>query len=279
MNSAPLVSIIMPVYNRASFLEVAIKSIINQSYQNWELIIIDDASTDSSQNIIKNFIRQEPRIKLLKNSTNQHIVYSRNKGLKKAQGKYIAFLDSDDRALPERLERQVNFMENNPKVGVCGSAVELINTTGKILKVRSYPEKDAEIRVAFFFFNPILQSTAIVRKECFDKLGFFDDQFRNAEDLNIWFRFGNQYLLHNLPEVLGQYRLHDENSLITDQKMMIRNVLKARKLAVKKYGYRMNFKTQIAYLCSWLMLIFPTFLVRKIFNWWRDRKHYIKLFL
>lgn len=130
MDPAHLVSVIMPAYNSAPFISEAIVSVRNQTYQNWELIIIDDASTDATVSIAKNFLLNDPRIKLLKNHQNKGSGLARNMGIKEAAGKYIAFLDSDDLWLQDKLELQVNFMEEND-LAMTYSSYLLMNEDGK----------------------------------------------------------------------------------------------------------------------------------------------------
>ncbi len=137
----PLVSIITPTFNSQDFLEQTIDSILDQSYKNWELILIDDASTDNTVNLIKDYISKHSKISLIQNNTNQGAGVSRNKGINAAKGDFIAFLDADDLWIPNKLEVQINFMLKN-NVDVCFSSYDLIDEEGNKLykKVKALPE-------------------------------------------------------------------------------------------------------------------------------------------
>lgn len=128
MNNTPLVSVNMPCYNCSKYIKQSIDSILNQTYTNFELIIIDDGSTDNSVEVIKEF--SDKRIKLFENITNQGIVYSRNRAVENSKGKYIAILDSDDIAYPTRIEKQLNFMESNPDFAMTGTWFDIIDENG-----------------------------------------------------------------------------------------------------------------------------------------------------
>ena len=262
----------MPVYNNQRFVAQAIKSIQNQTYPHWELIIIDDASEDQTPKILTKKKKEDSRIRLFRNTTNQHIVFCRNRGIDQAQGDYVAFLDSDDRAHPQRLEKQLHFLRTHPQYGLCGSNVQLINPQGKILGIRSFPEDHDAICEAFFFYNPILQSTAMIQRAVLNKAGGFDDTYRNAEDLDMWMRLGTFCKLRNLPEILGDYRLHQTNSIVTQQKKMIRHALRLRKKGWQKLGYPRTWKAALVYYITYMMLYLPPKVVRALFGLIRDKK-------
>jgi glycosyltransferase involved in cell wall biosynthesis len=129
---APLVSIVIPVYNGEKYLADSLDSVLCQTYQNWELIIINDGSTDSTEQLILNY--QDKRIKYLRNDDNKGIIFSLNRGLRESKGVYIARLDADDIALPFRIEKQVEFLSENPDYVMCGSYFQTIDSKGNLLK-------------------------------------------------------------------------------------------------------------------------------------------------
>jgi glycosyltransferase involved in cell wall biosynthesis len=266
MNTLPLVSVVMPVYNTARFLPDAIESVLSQTYSNFEFIIIDDASTDGSWEIIQAYMNRDRRIRSYRNNQNRHIVYSRNSGIQQSEGDYVAFLDSDDIALPNRVERQVAYMIATPRCGVCGSNFMIIDPFGNTLGTKKFPEKDEDIRNSFFYFNPFAQNTVLIRKRCFDRVGLYNDAFRNAEDLDMWIRIGAEFELHNLQEFLVKYRIHENNSILKSQKTMIKSTLAIRRNAVDRFGYKMGPKAHIAYTLTKGMLYLPSGLVLRLFN-------------
>ena len=196
----------MPVYNSEKFVAEAIQSILDQKFNNFELIIINDASTDNSLNIIELF--QDKRIKVFQNEKNRGIVYSRNKGLKFSKGEYIGMFDSDDIAYPEKFKEQIAFLEKNKDFGMVGSRVKFIDENGKRLpgswKLKASPEMIPSIML---FKNYFLQSAVLYRKECINKFSFRDG-FDILEDYLIWLEIISDYKAWNLQKYLVKYRIH-----------------------------------------------------------------------
>ena len=269
MNS-PAISVVMTAYNTEKYIKEAIESILNQTFKNFEFIIVDDGSTDNTRLIIEEYAKKDGRIKVIYNETNLGIVFSSNKAIKIAKGKYIAIMDSDDISKASRLEQQFAFMESNPKVGVCGTNVILINKDGQKIGYKSFPETDEKCKKAFFFCNPFAHNTVMLRRECFDEFGYYDNDFLNAQDLEIYMRFGQKYKLHNLQEYLVYYRIHGQNSLFKNQKRMIKNTLKARKIALKKYNYHCPFWGYPAYFLTWFFQKMPPKFTYKTFSLLRN---------
>lgn len=204
-----LVSVLMPVYNGEQFIASAIESILQQTYTNWELIIVNDGSTDQSEAIIRSF--QDERIILHNNDQNRGIVFSRNVGLKHAKGTYLAFLDSDDIAIPNRLSEQVNYLNEHPKIGLLGSAVQLIDTNDTIINFAvDYPRGNHVIKVTMCFRNAFASSTIMCRKSALPNDGF-NSNFPVAEDYDFWLRIAEKWEVDNLAEVLTKYRIHASN--------------------------------------------------------------------
>ncbi len=206
MSKNPLISVVMPVYNSEKYIGEAIESVLQQSFRNFEFIIVDDASTDTGTKIIKKYAHKDKRIKILYNKKNLGIAETRNKGILKAKGKYIATQDSDDISTPNRFETQFKYLEKNPKVGVVGSYIKIFSKDKKSTSIRKYPEKDKDLRKIIFFVCPIAQPTSMIRREVFEKVGLYDKKYPPAEDLDLWFRIGTEYELANIPKVLLRYR-------------------------------------------------------------------------
>jgi len=258
------ISVIMPAYNAEKYIKEAIESILNQTFKDFEFIIVDDASTDNTRKIIGTYAKKDGRIKVLYNEKNLGIVHSYNKAIKIAKGKYIAILENDDIAAPTRLEKQFVFMEANPKVGVCGTNIVLINEKGKEIGRRIRPELDKECRRAFFLYCPIFHTTAMIRKECFEKLGYYDDKFIYAQDLEIFMRFSIGYKLHNLQEFLGYYRLHAANASFKRWARAIKSAQMARLTAVREYHYSFPLLGYPAILFTCFFHIMPSKLAYKV---------------
>jgi len=200
----PRVTVLMPVYNGAPFLADAIQSILQQTFIDLEFLIINDGSTDDSVAIIQKF--HDPRIRLIHNGTNQGLVASLNLGMGLAQGEYIARMDADDVSRPERLARQVCFMDENPKVGVCGSWVQFFPKRNNY--VWKLPEKSEEIRCWQFHTVGVAHPSVIMRRKLFVEHGLlYDPEYRHIEDYELWSRALNYMEFANIQTVLLDYRI------------------------------------------------------------------------
>ena len=151
-----------------------------------------------------------------------------NRALDMVRGEFIARLDSDDVALPERFSQQLDFLEKNPEYILCGSNFQFIDQDGKVGKIRQLPETNGEIQNSFLIKNPIAQSALMIRTSMLGALRY-DENFEVAEDLEFWMRLGTLYKMYNLQKILVQYRIHGKNSALIKQKQVIKNTLLARK--------------------------------------------------
>lgn len=208
--SRPQISVITPIYNREKEIINCIKSVKDQTFKNFEHIIIDDGSTDNSLKVIIKLSKKYKKIRILKNSKNEGISFCRNLGIKKASGKYIVWQDSDDIASENRLEELFNFMEKNKNIAICGSFIEYF---GFNKGIRKYPLSNNEIIKKVFRYTPIAQPSAIVRKKLYKKVGLFNQKLKTAEDLDMLFRFLRFYKGANIDKVLLKYNY--SNSSIT----------------------------------------------------------------
>lgn len=209
----------MPVFNSELYLSQAIESILNQTYKEIELIVVNDGSTDNSKQIIKSY--NDPRIKYFEHSVNRGIVKTRNECIANSNGKYIAYLDSDDFAYSSRIEKQVNFLETHKEIGLCGSYYEMVNEKGKILTRYRVPLKDIEIRTHLLLNNCIANSSVMVRTELVKELEYLES-YEMAEDYFLWYRLSKITKTANLPSYLLQYRVHGANVSIKKSETMLR---------------------------------------------------------
>lgn len=199
----PSVSVVMPVYNGGQYLAEAIHSILNQTFLDFELIMIDDGSTDQTLELIRSF--HDRRIILLRNADNRGNCASRNIGMEIARGKYICVMDADDVALPLRLEKQYTYMEQNPGTGICGSFIQVIPSG-------FCPEFIVEehlLKVAFLANNYCSHPSLILRKEFLLRFQLrYNEEYRYSADFDFCARGFRYFRVHNIPDVLLQYRRH-----------------------------------------------------------------------
>lgn len=199
----PLVSVIMPVYNAENFIMEAVKSILCQTLTDLELIIVDDGSTDNSLKLIQSY--SDCRIIIIRNEMNQGNYPARNKGLRLARGQYIAVMDADDVAHPERLAKQVDYLKKNKHVGVVGCWPLLSN--GRVLK---WPENHDLIKVLLLQCNCVPHSSIMMRKKDIEVFHFYyDENYRYSSDYDLMTRVVNNMKIHIIPEMLLVYRIRD----------------------------------------------------------------------
>ena len=227
------ISIIMPVYNGEKYLKEAIESILNQTFKNFELIIINDGSSDQSKNIIENFL--DKRIKNLENKKNKGLIYSLNYGISKAKGKYIARMDADDISHLNRLEIQFNYLEKNKEIFFLGSQVEKVYSKTEKTKLSRLRTTYSDIKTDLLFANPFIHPTLMFRREIFSE-NCYEEGLNGAEDFGLWQDLIYKYKGINLSNVLLKYRILETGITKTYDKKIY------EKLEVHKKIYQKSLK-------------------------------------
>ena len=208
MSRQPLVSVLMSVHNDLQYLRESIDSIFNQSFGDFEFILIDDGSTDGSGDFLKNL--SDSRVKLLVNPANIGLTASLNLGFDLARGKYLARMDADDISEPLRLQRQVEFLEAHPQIGIVGCSRHLIDEEGTTIAMAPALEDDLAIRWKCLMGNPFAHPTVMIRRQVLlDHALRYDPLFRTAQDYELWTRLLPATQAANLPEPLLRYRLRN----------------------------------------------------------------------
>ena len=205
----PVITVLMSVYNGEQYLRKAIDSILGQTFSDFEFIIVNDASTDGSYDILCSY--QDPRIRIVVNDENIGLTRSLNKGLELARGEYVARQDADDISYPDRLLHQVRYMRDNPKVAVLGTQVDYINVDGKKIKVFAPPQPTTSLaaRYLLMFTVPVIHPTVLFRKQIvWDLFGGYNPEFLVGQDADLWCRLGKKHVLLNLSETLVVRRIH-----------------------------------------------------------------------
>lgn len=236
MEIIPSISIVIPAYNSAKFLPAVIQSVLEQTYKYWELLVIDDGSTDNTAALVNEYCQLDSRIRLI-SKENGGVSSARNLGVELSNAELIAFLDSDDLWLPDKLSVHVDYMDTHPEVGVSFARVELIDSEGKSTgKLTANIFKDLQSHV-FFYTNPtVTTSNVVIRKSIFQSLGGFDKAIKYSEDIDLLFRIAVQsdLKIEGIDKVLIQYRLHSSGLSSDIMKMKegwIKLMDKARKEA------------------------------------------------
>ena len=207
-NSHPKVTVFIPVHNREHYVGDAIQSILDQQYQNFEILLIDDGSTDNSQEVMRSF--KDTRIRVACNEKNLGIPRTRNKGLEMASGEYIALLDSDDRARRDRLQKQVAFLDTHPDHAQVGSWCQMMDENGIPLKrIKRQPTSPAFIKAELLFRCCMSNRTIMGRTNILKQFGYRND-FPRCQDYDLHVRLSSDYPMANLPECLVLGRIHSQ---------------------------------------------------------------------
>lgn len=277
----PLVTIIMTAYNEALFIEEALTSLMRQTYRRLEIIVVDDGSTDKTMQIIKKLQKQDRRIRTYQTRKNQGPSLASNLGLKYARGKYIARLDADDVAMPERIYKQVKFLETHPDVVMVGSNCELIDMRGMKLADKFYPTTHKAIYEALFTMNPLLHPASMINRQLLPRKTFtYHNHSILAHDLELIFELSQYGKLANLPEALISYRQHRDSLSHLNPKRTFKATIAIRHKALGAYGYKPTIKGWLVHGLQILAVTaLPEGAVYPLFNLWRLKSLPISMWL
>jgi len=204
---APRISVVMPAFNAAAHVGAAVESILGQTYGDFELVVIDDGSTDGTAEIVGR--HADPRIRLLRNPRNLGLIATLNRGLRECRGELVARMDADDISLPGRFAAQLRFLDAHPEVGICGTSIETFGARTERWTIVCDP---ALLRAEMLFSSAFSHPTVMFRRALLLRHGLaYDPAYPHAEDYALWARFAAVTELANLPEVLLRYRLHGES--------------------------------------------------------------------
>jgi len=265
-SKTPLVSVVMPAYNAEKYISEAIESILNQTFKDFEFIIINDGSTDSTPNIIDKYARLDKRIIVLNNEKNLNIAESRNRGVEIAKGKYIATMDSDDRALPDRLKNQLEFLESNKDIAISIGNINIMDGKGVFQYTRNYPVADKDIRSKVYRFNPFPNPTIMCRREVYEKNGKYNNAYVPIDDFDFWLRAGTQFKFGNCGNIVLDYRVASKSASHGKIRLTEKITFKLRWKAFK-LGYKFTVVDvffNLFHLFSFALL--PSKLKVRIFN-------------
>lgn len=227
----------MSVFNGEKYLDESIESILNQTYKNFEFIIVDDASFDKTSEILRYWLNKDHRVKVITNDNNIGLTKSLNKAIKIAQGKHIARQDGDDISLPERLEKQIEFLGTHPEVKILGTFGYIIDKKGDILGEEILPVSWQKVKIDLIKRNPFMHSSAMIERDIIDRVGGYNEKFKTTQDYELWFRILKIAKGENLPLFLIKKRYHyDMISLKKDRDQIISTIF-LQKQAIKMGEY------------------------------------------
>lgn len=219
----------MSAYNQAQYLAPAIESILRQTFSGFEFLIINDASTDDTSQIIKSY--RDRRITIFTHRRRQGLASSLNYLIRHSRGEYLARMDADDIAYPGRLKIQLDYLTRYPHIAACGTGVDLINAAGKKIGRKHYPPRIT--KPILMRYNPLIHPTVMIRKE----VCTYDASLNGAEDYDLWLRLGSQYQLANINKILLAYRVNPQGISWHSLKHTELQAIKARLKALRQYNY------------------------------------------
>lgn len=271
----PLISVLMPVFNAAKYVEVAVNSVLSQTYSNFELIIIDDGSTDKSWTTLKKLAKKDKRILIYQNRINSGIGYTRKELANLAKGKLAAIMDSDDVMFPDRLAIQSEFLQKHPKIVVVGGQCVTIDEKGNESGYKKFPLKHEAIYSMMFTRMSIQQPASMINLSLVPKdFPWYDNSVSPVEDLDNLFHLFRSGKFANVPENVLYYRVYPTSNSLKNIKRTFWLTMKVRARAVLKYGYKPT-------LLAWLVMIpqmfavaiLPAQYVFPVYAWMRGIKN------
>lgn len=234
----PLVSIIIPVYNAERYLRQALSSVLSQSYRNIEIIVVDDKSTDNSYKMLRQFRKQDKRVRMFRLTKHSGVGTAANYAIIKSRGKYIARMDADDEMMQDRIEKQVNYLKDNPDVVGVGGQCERIDGNGRYLGIKRFPLDHKQIKSMVFRSIPLQQPTLMIQKDRLPKdFEWYNTTLPIGEDYELYYKLMRYGKLANIPDIILQYREHTAGVSFVSQRYTFWCIWKARILGIVKHGY------------------------------------------
>lgn len=233
----PKVSLIMGVYNGSPKLKESIDSILSQTLSDFELIIINDASTDGTQAILEEYQARDARVKIVKNEKNLGLTKSLNRGILASTGGYVARMDNGDISYPTRFGKQVLFLDTHPEYCMVGSFANLTNDKSEVIGQLRYPSSHEAISRGLIRHNLFVHSSVMMRRDALDKVGLYNEDWRYAQDYELFFRMIQIGKVANIPEALVSYRISEESITKSKNKKQVMFAIHARYEAIKRGQY------------------------------------------
>lgn len=247
------VSVIMPTFNSARFVKDAVDSILSQTFQDFEFIIIDDVSVDGTLDILNGYAQKDSRIRIIKNEKYRGLVSALNRGIQECNGEYIARMDSDDIAMENRLEKQIAVMDANPDISVLGGALTYIDSSGNELGIIRYCELNAKLTRC-----PLLHPTVLIRRRILTQNNFYYlEKYRFAEDYFLWLQISKKGKISAISDVVIKYRLNNDAAKVRHLKRILWATLRVKKDAIFILNISPTLKDFIIMLCELILFLLP----------------------
>ena len=266
-NKKPLITVYMPVFNAAEFLDQSISSILSQTFSNFEFIIVDDASTDNSWKIIKSFDKKDSRIIAIKNKINLGVSLTSNIAISQSHGKFLARMDADDISFSNRLEKQISFLQQNNSVVAVGGQCIVIDKNDNVIGHKNFPIEPKKLKDMIFWAVPIQQPSMMINLTKLPKnFTWYQPNQSSAEEINLMFRFMQYGQISNLTDNLLFYRHLDDSLSHKNPKNTFKLTLKSRFQALK-LGFKPSIKAIILNIMQIITItLIPSYLINEIWS-------------
>lgn len=262
----PLVSVVIPVYNGQEYVAEAVSSVLQSDYDNFEIILVNDGSTDNSKKLCNDLASKHPNIRVFSFPKNRGMSHALNKGISHARGEYIARINQDDIMLSDRLSKQVAFLEDHPQHVAVGGATEWFDEKGKLVDRIVFPETDLDIKKHWLYFSPFADPVVMYRKSAFLKTSFYHQDFWPVDDVRMWYELGKLGKLANLPDVLTRIRWHRQAGSIKLHKLQVKRLFQLHLWARKHIA-----SPSLFVWAFWLAQLAAGYIFPPQFNWWAFR--------
>lgn len=275
----PEISVIVPLYNQEKYVVKSLSALFSQTYRNFEIIIVDDASTDNSYIIVDDYLKVRkisdskyngPSVKLIKNSVNQDISRTTNIAIKASRGKYICINDPDDISEPNRLKIQHDFLVKNNEYAVIGSNLTLINENDITIGYRKYSETYDEILKTIVRESPLANPSVMIKKSVLDEFNGYPNDYFGAVEYELWFKIAQKYKIANINQYLVKYRISSTQVKSARLKITLKDTIKIQKkyLFDKNTIYAKNLELSdlLLFYSKYLLLLLPNSIILYLFK-------------
>lgn len=266
-SKSPLVSVIIPVYNGASFLVETVESVQKSTYKNFEIILVDDGSKDRSKTLCHRLEKKYKNVHFYWFKKNKGLASSLNYAIKKARGKFIARINQDDIMMPNRLKEQVKFLEDNPDHVAVGGDIILFDENYRYVDNISFPKTDIEIRNQWLLMSPYSDPTVMYRKVAYMKTSGYQKYFWPADDVHMWYQLGQVGKLANINKILTLVRWHNKAGSIASHRIQMKKTFEVHIWASKNIQ-----KAKINHWIFWIGQLIAGIIFPPRFNWFIYRK-------
>lgn len=266
----PKISVLTPVNNAEKYIAESIESIITQTFSDFEFLIYNDCSTDRTLEIITEYVVKDPRIVVINGKEKLTIPECRNVLLKAAKGQYVVWQDADDISVSTRIASQYNLMETNKEIGICGGFLYIFDDQGKKIGIRKYHQNDTELRKRIFWYSPVAQPAAMIRRSVLQEAGYYDKKWTVCQDLDMSFRIGQISKFANIQFPIVKYRTHENSISAKKFKSQLINTFRIRMKYWLSPYYNHTLIDTLYLIVTLCMIIVPPSITLTFFRIYRD---------